>query len=326
MNLRRRQPLIMRPAVAAQAVAQPAYRLQRADPEGPVDLLSQVAHVHLDDVRALLIAHVPHRLQQLQLSEHATRVANERLKQRILARRQLELDLAAPRAVRRGIDPQVSGAEHRRPLHGSAPRQRPEPRQQLGERERLRQIVVGAGVQTPHAVLDRVTRREHDDRRPKARGPQPPAHLEAIRPRQHHIEDHCVEVRRAREQQCLLAVAGDLRDPAVAPQTAPDGRCHPRVVLDHQHAHRSMMTPWRNCDRPTPRHLRSDRRFHGPQVAMAKVNAMRGCRHTRQGQFEIEFTRSCTRTIQGADFATPRDGRRSLLVCLVAVRALPTVR
>ena len=38
------------------------------DPERPVDLLAQVAHVHLDHVRALRVAEVPGRLEQLALA------------------------------------------------------------------------------------------------------------------------------------------------------------------------------------------------------------------------------------------------------------------
>ncbi len=44
-------------------------------PNGPVELLAQVAHVDLHHVRALLEPHVPRRLQQLRLAQHLARAA-----------------------------------------------------------------------------------------------------------------------------------------------------------------------------------------------------------------------------------------------------------
>src|SRR4051812_34504473 len=54
-----------RAAVGAQAVAGAADGLDRATAERPVDLLAQVAHVHVDHVRAVLVLVVPGHLEQL---------------------------------------------------------------------------------------------------------------------------------------------------------------------------------------------------------------------------------------------------------------------
>ena len=110
---------LRRPPVPAEPVAQPADRLDRLQAERPVDLLAQVADVHLDDVRALLEAEVPGRLEQLHLRQHMAGVAHEGLQQRELARGQLDLAVAAPDRAGGRIEPERAGPEH-----GGPPRRR----------------------------------------------------------------------------------------------------------------------------------------------------------------------------------------------------------
>ena len=64
-----------------------------------------------------------------------------------------------------------------------------EARQQLVERERLHQVVVGAGVEARHPVGDLGARREHEDGDPHPRGPETPAHGEPVDVRHHHVEE-----------------------------------------------------------------------------------------------------------------------------------------
>jgi hypothetical protein len=123
------------------------HRLEGAGPEGPVDLLAEVPHVDVNDVRAVLVGEVPRVLEQLEPAQHLARAAHERLEESELLRRQLELVLASPRATRRRVEPQVADLERGRPFHASSPRKCPQAREQLGERERFREVVVGAGVE-----------------------------------------------------------------------------------------------------------------------------------------------------------------------------------
>ena len=75
---------------------------------------------------------------------------------------------------------------------GTAAQQRADPGQQLGQPERLGDVVVGAGVEADHGVhLVRPGGEDQHRDRP-AVGTDPPAHLEAVDVRQAEVEDHQV--------------------------------------------------------------------------------------------------------------------------------------
>ena len=65
-----------------------------------------------------------------------------------------DLGVAAPDAAGGRVELEVADLEHRGALDRAAAGERAQARQQLGERERLGQVVVGAAVEAGHAVLD----------------------------------------------------------------------------------------------------------------------------------------------------------------------------
>ena len=185
----------------------------------------------------MLVLVVPGVLEQLEAREHAARPAHERLEQRELLRRELDLGVAAPDAPRGRVEAQVADREHRRPLGRAAPGERPQPGEQLGERERLRQVVVGAGVEAADAILDRVARGQHQHRRPDAVRAQPAADLDAVHAGEHQVEHDRVVLGRARHPQRVFAGAGDVGGVRLLDEPAPQQRRELGLVLDDQHAH-----------------------------------------------------------------------------------------
>ena len=61
----------------------------------------------------------------------------------------------------RRVECQVAAAQDCRALRAPASHERPQAGLQLGERERLGQVVVGAAVQPSHAVVHAIERGEH---------------------------------------------------------------------------------------------------------------------------------------------------------------------
>jgi len=114
---------------------------------------------------------------------------------------------------------------------------RPQAREQLVEGERLREVVVGPGVETGHAILDSLASGQHQHRRPDVLGAKSPADLEAVEPGQHHVEDDHVEARRLGHPDRFLTVPGDIGCMPFLAQAARQQLGKLALVLDDQHPH-----------------------------------------------------------------------------------------
>jgi CRP/FNR family transcriptional regulator, cyclic AMP receptor protein len=118
-----------------------------------------------------------------------------------------------------------------------APQQGPQPRLQLTQRERLDEIVVGAGVEPLDAIVDRVARGEHQHRRAIARRPHAAADLKAVKAGHRDVEDDRVGRRSRHAIQGLDAVGGEVDLVALERQRALQRRAHGRLVVDDQDSH-----------------------------------------------------------------------------------------
>ena len=113
---------------------------------------------------------------------------------------------AAHRLVCRGIELQIGNDERRRTLGRSAARQRPNAREEHVERERLRQIVVSADIQSADDIGRFVPRGQQQNRRGVPLLPKSPHDLEAVHFRQHHIEHQHVEMIALGDRKAVSAV------------------------------------------------------------------------------------------------------------------------
>jgi hypothetical protein len=147
-------------------------------------------------------------------------VLQQVLQQHEFLRRQLDLAAFVQHRVAAEIHDQRTKRQRRsgrlRALR--ATHQRANPRHQFVGAERLRDVVVGADLETDDAVALLGARGQHDDRNRGGRlvGAQRPAHLETAEAGQHHIEDDQVSRAAACARQRLVASLGDVRAPAGA--------------------------------------------------------------------------------------------------------------
>ena len=109
-----------------------------------------------------------------------------------------------------------------------------DPGEQLLERERLHQVVVGAGLEPLDAVGDRVARGQHQDRRAAALGAKLAADLEPVDAGHEHVEDDQVgaDLRGARE--ALAAVGGERYLESAELERPLERSAHRRLVVDDQ--------------------------------------------------------------------------------------------
>ncbi len=114
--------------------------------------------------------------------------------------------------------------------------QRPQASEQLLERERLGEVVVGPGVETLDPVTDGVARGEDEDRYVVAGGAQRTGRLDPVEARHHHVDHHDVGVLGADRHQALGPVGGEHDVVPVELQRPAQRVAHRAVVVDDEHA------------------------------------------------------------------------------------------
>ena len=119
-----------------------------------------------------------------------------------------------------------------------SPAQRAQARRELLVGKRLRQVVVGAGVQPGDPVVQRIAGGEHDDRRRAAASPEPPGDLEPVDVGQADIEDDRIEGRAAvGDVEAVLTGRRELHDVTVLAKQPAQEATQPRIVLHDKEVH-----------------------------------------------------------------------------------------
>ena len=177
---------------------------------------------------------VPHVLEQLLRADHGAVGGQQHLQDPELLAGERERPRAAAGAVSRAVDRQVAAPQDRR--RGRRPaRERPHARDELGEHERLAEVVVRPQLQAVHPVLDLGGGGEHED--PRTGAGERPAHLVTMHHRQVAVEHDHVIGRPRGGLQCRRAVENGVHGHPRLTQPLSDPAGKRRMVLDHQHPH-----------------------------------------------------------------------------------------
>ena len=120
---------------------------------------------------------------------------------------------------------------------GTATQHRPDPGEQLVQRKRLGQVVVGTRVESVDPVVDGVPRGEHQDRQVVAGRSQGLGRLDAVEPRHHDVDDQGVGGQPVDPGERLHAVVGDRHLVPVELERAAQRVADGAVVVDDKNAH-----------------------------------------------------------------------------------------
>lgn len=219
-----------------QAVAGAAQRMNQLLLVIVVDLAAEAAHENFEHVGKGVVVVVPHVRGDGRPIDHAILVQDEELQEREFLRGQRDLATGAPCAMRAEVDFEIGDADDvlaaRQPSSDRA-----QSREEFGECKRFREIVIGAGVETAHTVVDAVSRRQHQYRRHDAPLSERPAEIEPRSARQHHIEYDDVQIvaTSSREAVGELHPDVDLVAPLLQPLAENGGQS--RIIFDEQCAH-----------------------------------------------------------------------------------------
>ena len=137
-----------------------------------------------------------------------------------------------------------SVAQYLEPFGAAPPEQGADAGEELVEPERLRQVVISAGIESPHDVLDRVARGQHEDRRVASFPPQLLRDLESGFLRQHDIQQDHVILVNVRQHGRLGAVGGDVDHIPFLLQALLDEARDLPVVFHQEHFHGAFHLDW----------------------------------------------------------------------------------
>jgi len=220
-------------------VAAPSPRphgVQDAGLCGRLELAPQVADEDVDDVRLDIGRVAPHEVEELVAGEHLPGMTGEGLQQLELPESQAEIAARARGDVPPGVDDKLSRGDRAGEIGAAAAQQRVETGEELLQRERLDEVVVAAGLQSPDAVLDVVTGGEDADGDIDAARAQPPQNRDAVEVGHRDVEDDDRRGPARDGRQRGDAAVGRLDREALEAQGALEGLADRRLVVDDEHA------------------------------------------------------------------------------------------
>ncbi len=118
-----------------------------------------------------------------------------------------------------------------------APEQGADASEQLLQRERLGQVVVGAGVQPLDAVADGVAGGEQEDRHAVALAPQAASDVQPVEARHHDVEHDRIGCATLDRRQRTVAVGGEGHLVAGQLEGALERLAHGAIVVCHEDEH-----------------------------------------------------------------------------------------
>src|SRR5262249_24901325 len=219
------------------AVSNIAHRLNRS----LFKLRAQPADARVHDVASRIAGVAPHICEQLITGAHLTRMTHEMSHQDELAMRQRDLLVFHAEHAALQVEPHATHLEpSRRRRCGPVLDPAPDPRDQLGDRERLRQVVDRIHSQAADLGLDVADRGQDEDTLRRICPEDTTEHLVAVQPGQQEVEHDDRVVVTLRKAQRLVAVPGNLELKTVRLQGTGNETTDALLVVDYQDpAHRN---------------------------------------------------------------------------------------
>src|SRR5512146_1016535 len=218
-------------------VADTAHGMDQLAVERIVYLGAQPAHVHLDHIGVAVEVDIPDFLRDQRPREDLARASQQQREKLEFLWREIEGFSGACHAVPDGVELEVGHLERGSRLRPAAAQDGAQPREELRERERLDEIVVGTELETLHAVANGIARCQEQDRRLDLMMPQLLDDAPAVASGQHHVQNDGVVGARPRKVRAILTVVRHVDHEAILLEAARQIGGGLVLVLDDEELH-----------------------------------------------------------------------------------------
>src|SRR5581483_7932811 len=212
----------------------------RVDGRVRAELLPQPPDADLDDVRAGVEVVAPHLGEETLAADDLAGMDREVVEQPKLTVGQRSVDVGEPRLPPREVEHERTGSDEV-PVVGKRPATElsAHAREQLVERERLRDVIARSEIEAPQLRLQVTACRQDHDRHLRPLRVQLAEHGEPVDRRQQQVEHDEVPRIAERQAQAFATVLRRSDGVALGLEAPGEERQDSRFVLDHEDTHRS---------------------------------------------------------------------------------------
>jgi hypothetical protein len=207
-----------------------------------VDLAAEAPDENFEDIGKRVVILVPDVRGNRGAIDDLTVMQDKELEEREFFRSQLDWFSTAPHTVPVEINLQVCNAHRLWQRRATTPSERAHPRQQLAKRERLGEIIVCTYLQSGYTIIDRVSRRQHENRCGDSPRSKLSTQVESAAAGKHDVKDEYIEAAERSLDLCVgIGSDRDDLDALLTEARLDDGR-ETGVVFNEKYFHERQST------------------------------------------------------------------------------------
>ena len=201
------------------------------------ELAPHIGNVGVDDVGFGVERHVPDFFEEVCPSDDLIRMQQEMLKQSELPRGEIDDVARSSRDAPKSVELEISKAKCSGDLTQFATGESADTGQQLIKGERLGQVIIGAGVESPNDIGGGIPAGQHEYGSADSFPAELAGELQSVAARQLNVQDVQIVRRDVSQPRPFIAIQRDIHRVPFLAQSLSQKSGGLSVILDHQDSH-----------------------------------------------------------------------------------------